>query len=413
MKGFVLLCGFVVFCLVVVGVVYVGYVFMFNDWVCINKVGGIWIYGCVFFGCDVFVFGFDVFVCGNYVGVIFNDVLVSLVIECQCYMQVMYFVICDVSECYLCLCKFDVLVCEFEVFQCGIFVMLCQEIFWFYYCDVQIGVGQFYLLKMMCGDSGYGYGMMQVDDWYYFVEFQQGKGWNMMQNFIYVIDIYFDVWQVVFVVCLGGVILFIGIIVDVDEYWCGCVWLVWSVYNGGFIKVCCWQNVVDVNVLKDNGYCDNYDNCLWLVDVVDFGKVVGIDVVCLMDNGLFCFVFIGGSVELGKLLQVGVVVCVFVGSMLECVDDVCDVVCLVGCVVFDDSSIILVYVVQIVGFVCIDYNCYQFCCVQVLGLQLFVSVIVMLQLLDLCFVFDGMVLGQVLVGIYQVLDFMVSGVQVQ
>ncbi len=413
MKGLALLRGLVALCLAAAGVAHAGYTPTPNDWACTNKVGGTWTHGRAPSGCDASAFGPDAFVRGNYAGVIFNDASASLVTERQRYMQAMYPVIRDASERYLRSRKPDVSARELEAFQRGTFATLRQETFWSHYRDAQTGAGQPYLLKMMRGDSGHGHGMMQVDDRYHFVELQQGKGWNMMQNFTYAIDIYFDAWQAAPAACLGGVTLPTGTTADVDEYWRGRARSAWSAYNGGPTKVCRWQNAADVNAPKDNGYRDNYDNRLWLVDVADLGKAAGIDVACLMDNGPSCPVPTGGSVEPGKLLQVGAAACVLVGSTLECVDDVRDAACLAGRAAFDDSSITPVYVAQTAGFARIDHNRHQLCRAQVPGLQSLASAIATLQPLDLRSAPDGMVLGQAPVGTYQVLDFMVSGAQAQ
>lgn len=380
-----------------------------NDWACTNKVGGAWTHGRAPSGCDASAFGPDSFVRGNYTGVVFNDAASSLTTERQRYMQAMYPVIRDASDRYLRSRKPDVSARELEAFQRGTYALLRQETFWSHYRDAQLSTGAPYMLKMMRGDSGHGHGMMQVDDRYHFVQLQEGKGWNMMQNFTYAIDIYYAAWETAPASCLGGVTSPSGTTAQIDEYWRGRARSAWSAYNGGPTKVCRWQNTADANVAKDNGYRDNYDNRLWLPDVADLNKAAGIDVVCLMDNGPSCPVPSGGNVQAGKLLQVGSAACVLNGTTLECVDDVRDAACLAGRAAFDESSITQVYVAQTSGFARIDHNRHQLCRAQVPGLQSLASAIATLQPLDLRSAPDGMVLGQAAAGTYQVLDFMVSG----
>ena len=380
-----------------------------NDWACTNKVGGTWTHGRAPSGCDASAFGPDSFVRGNYAGVIFNDAATSLTVERQRYMQSMYPVIRDASDRYLRSRKPAVSARELEAFQRGAYALLRQETFWSHYRDAQLSTGQPYVLKMMRGDSGHGHGMMQVDDRYHFVQLQEGKGWNMMQNFTYAIDIYYAAWEAAPAACLGGVTAPTGTTAQVDEYWRGRARSAWSAYNGGPTKVCRWQNTADANVAKDNGYRDNYDNRLWLPDVANLNQAAGIDVACLMDNGPSCPVPAGGTVEAGKLLLVGSAACVLNGSTLECVDDVRDAACLAGRAPFAEGSITQVYVSQTAGFSRVDHNRHQLCRAQVPGLQSLASAIATLKPLDLRSAPDGMVLGQAPAGTYQVLDFMVSG----
>lgn len=379
------------------------------DWACTNKVGGTWTHGRAPSGCDASAFGPDSFVRGNYSGVVFNDAASSLTVERQRYMQSMYPVIRDASDRYLRSRKPAVSARELEAFQRGTYALLRQETFWSHYRDAQLSAGQPYALKMMRGDSGHGHGMMQVDDRYHFVQLQEGKGWNMMQNFTYAIDIYYAAWESAPAACLGGVTTPTGTTAQVDEYWRGRARSAWSAYNGGPGKVCRWQNTADVNVAKDNGYRDNYDNRLWLPDVADLNKAAGIDVACLMDGGPSCPVPVGGMVEAGKLLQVGSAACVLNGSTLECVDDVRDAACLAGRAAYEEGSITQVYVAQTAGFARVDHNRHQLCRAQVPGLQSLASAIATQRPLDLRSAPDGMVLGQAAAGTYQVLDFMVSG----
>lgn len=385
-----------------------------NDWACTGKVGGSWSHGRAPSGCDASAFGPDSFVRGNYTGVVFNDAAASLLDERKRYMQAMYPVIRDASQRYLLSRKPAASARELEAFQRGTYATLRQETFWSHYRDAQLGTGQPYLLKMMRGDSGHGHGMMQVDDRYHFVQLQEGKGWNMMQNFTYAIDIYYAAWEAAPNACLGGVTTPTGTTAEVDAYWRSRARSAWSAYNGGPTKVCRWQNTADPNVAKDNGYRDNYDNRLWLVDVADLGKAAAIDVACLMDNGPSCPVPTAGSVEPGKLLKVGAAACVLnTAGTLECVDDVRDAACLAGRAAFDEGSITPVYVAQTAGFPRIDHNRHQLCRAQVPGLQSLASAIATLQPLDLRSAPDGMVLGQAAAGSYQVLDFMVVGAQQQ
>ncbi|WP_397534707.1 hypothetical protein [Roseateles sp.] len=381
-------------------------------WECANRVGGTFVHGRIPSGCDVATFGPDSFVRGNYGGTVFNDAAYNTangsdpisVAERKRYMQEMYPVIRDASQRYLNARKPGVQERELQAFQRGVFALLRQESFWSHYRDAQTATGQPFLLKMIRGDNGHGHGMMQVDDRYHFLPLQEGKGWNMMQNFSYAIDIYYDAWQKAPASCLGGAIS------GDDEYWRSRARSAWSAYNGGPTRVCRWQNTADANVAKDNGYRDNYDLRRWLTDVADLNKPASIDVACLMDNGAQCPQPVGAPLGPNRLMKLGNSACVLVGETLECVDTVGDASCLGGRSSFDERVIATIYAVQVTGRMRVDHNRHQICRAFVPGLQSLGSAITTLAPLALRSSIDGMVLGQAPAGTYQVLDFAVSGV---
>lgn len=381
-------------------------------WECANRVGGTYVHGRIPYACDVAAFGPDSFVRGNYGTAIFNDAAYNTangsdpisVAERKRYMQEMYPVIREASRRYLLARKPEVQERELQAFQRGVYALLRQESFWSHYRDAQTAAGQPFLLKMIRGDSGHGHGMMQVDDRYHFLPLQEGKGWNMLQNFSYAIDIYYDAWQKAPVSCLGGATS------GDDEYWRSRSRSAWSAYNGGPTKVCRWQNTADANVAKDNSYRDNYDLQRWLPDVADLNRAAGIDVACLMDNGAQCPLPVGAPVGPKQLMKLGTSACVLVGETLECVDTVGDAACLGARTSFDDSVIATIYAVQVTGRTRVDHNRHQLCRGFVPGLQSLGSAISTLQVLPLRSSIDGMVLGQAPMGVYQVLDFAVSGV---
>jgi hypothetical protein len=384
-------------------------------WECANKVGGTFTHGRVPSGCDVNAFGPDGFVRGNYGTAIFNDAAYNTasssdpisVAERKRYMQLMYPIIRDASARYLLARKPDVLADEMTAYQRGVFALLRQESFWSHYRDAQVGAGQDFLLKMVRGDSGHGHGMMQVDDRYHFLPLQEGKGWNMLQNFSYAIDIYYDGWKKAPASCLGNASS------GDAEYWRSRARSAWSAYNGGPTKICRWQNAADANVAKDNGYRDNYDLRRWLPDVTDLTQTVSIDVACLMDNGSQCPLPVGNLPLPHTLLKIGSSACVLVDGKLDCVDDMRDAACLGSKASFDETQVAIVYAAAVTGVARTNHNRHQLCRAGVSGLQALGSAIMTSAALELRSAVGGMVIGSLPAGNYQVLDFEARGLAAQ
>lgn len=380
-------------------------------WECANRVGGTFIHGRIPNACDVAAFGPDSFVRGNYGTAIFNDAAYntsssthpSSVAERKRYMQEMYPIIRDATQRYFLSRKPAADARELQAFQRGVYALLRQESFWSHYRDAQTATGQPFLLKMVRGDNGHGHGMMQVDDRYHFLPLQQGKGWNMLPHFTYAADIYYAAWERAPTQCLGGATS------GDDEYWRSRSRSAWSAYNGGPTRVCRWQNPADANAAKDVSYRDNYDLQRWLPDVTDLARPAGIDVACLMDNGPSCPQPVGEPVGPNLLMKLGNAACVLVDGKLECVDDVRDASCLAGRTSFDETRIAIIYPVQVGGLTRVDHNRHQLCRGTVAGLQSLGSPIATTVALELRSTLDGMVLGMLPAGGYQVLDFAVRG----
>lgn len=404
--------------LLMLGQAHAGYTPTPDFWECANKVGGTFTHGRVPSGCDVASFGPDSFVRGSYGQAIFNDASYNTanandpisVAERKRYMQEMYPIIRDASERYLKARKPGVLPDELAAYQRGVFALLRQESFWSHYRDAQLAAGQPFLLKMVRGDNGHGHGMMQLDDRYHFVPLQEGKGWNMLQNFSYAIDIYYDGWQKAPASCLGGATTGTGTAAQIDEYWRSRARSAWSAYNGGPTKVCRWQNTADANVAKDNGYRDNYDLRRWLPDVADLARAATIDVACLMDMGSACPLPTSGGPTPNTLMKLGSAACVLVGETLECVDDLRDAACLGSRTSFDDSVATTIYAAAVTGRARIDHNRHQLCRAGTPGLQSLGSAIATSVPLELRSSVGGMLLGTLPAGNYQVLDFELRGV---
>lgn len=368
-----------------------------NDWLCDNKVGGSWSHGRAPSGCDAATFGPDAFVRGNYGPLIFDDAQTRAT-EQKRYMQEMYAMARESAARYLTLRNPAADAEEKAAFQWGLFALLRQESFWSHYRDAQLAAGLPYQLKMMRGDSGHGHGMMQLDDRYHFVPVSEGKGWNMMQNFAYSIEIYYDAWKKAPASCLAGR--------TVDaSYWRDRARSAWSAYNGGPTRICRWQNPADANAAKDNSYLDVYTKKYWEADVADKLKPVAIDIACLMDMGSQCPLPSSGGDWNGKLLKVGAGACVLAAGTVHCVDAMRDAACLAAIAPFDAGQALTVYGYEINGRKRIDYNRNQLCRAQVPGLLSVGASFATKAALPLRGTVDGAVIATLPAGAYQLLDF--------
>lgn len=376
-----------------------------NDWLCDNKVGGTWSHGRAPSGCDGATFGPDSFVRGNYGPVIFDDAQTRST-EQKRYMQELYAVVREATDRYLTLRKPDVDPAEKAAFQWGVFALLRQESFWSHYRDAQLGAGLPFKLKMMRGDSGHGHGMMQLDDRYHFVPVSEGKGWNLMQNFAYSIEIYYDAWKKAPASCLAGR--------AVDEsYWRDRARSAWSAYNGGPTRICRWQNTADANAAKDKGYLDSYVKKYWEADVNDKIKPAAIDVACLLDMGSQCPLPSSGGDWSGKLLKVGSGACVYDGDTVHCIDALRDAICLSAFASFDSSQALTVYGYEINAKKRRDYNRNQLCRASVPGLLSIGTSFATVAPQPLRGAVDGAVIATLPAGTHQLLDFELRDAQAQ
>lgn len=290
----------------------------FNDtsdfWRCENRVGGAWVFGRVPYACDVQSFGEPTYVAQQFAPVIFDD-LAGQPVETSRYMGSLNSVIRDTADYYLSIRKPNASAAEQQAWRQAIFTVAHQETFWSHYRNATDS-----RIKMVRGDSGHGHGMMQVDDRWHFAAINEGKGWQLIENMMYALDIFYSEWQrAVTASCVPSA---------VD--WRSRTRSAYSAYNGGSNQICRWTDPNHVWARNDQNFLQKFDTQSWAQHITDPNAASEIDVVCLVEGNENCPPGSNDTQRLsGKLLELpSGEACVFNGNILYCTDDRRDAVCL-------------------------------------------------------------------------------------
>ncbi len=290
----------------------------FNDtsdfWRCENRVGGAWVFGRVPYACDVQPFGEPAYVQRQFAPVIFDD-LAGQPVETSRYMESLNSVIRDTSDYYLSIRKPNASTAEKQAWRYAIFAVAHQETFWSHYRNATDS-----RIKMVRGDSGHGHGMMQVDDRWHFTAINEGKGWQLIENMIYALEIFYTEWQrAVTASCVSS-----------TTQWRSRTRSAYSAYNGGPNQICRWTDPNHVWAQNDQNFVQKYDAQGWNQHITDPNAASPIDVVCLVEGNENCPPGSDDTQRLsGKLLEIASgEVCVFNDNTLRCTDDKRDAVCL-------------------------------------------------------------------------------------
>lgn len=316
-----------------------------NYWQCLNKVDGEWDFGRAPYACNVSAFGAESYVLENYNAAIFVD-SEDRTDERRRYMQELYAFIRDASEYYLLTRKPDVTNAEQSAWQHAVFAVAHQETFWSHY---RTATDQ--RIKMIRGDEGHGHGMMQIDDRWHFVALNEGKGFELIENMIYALDIYYAEWQrSLDQACL-----------DSETNWRDRARSAYSAYNGGSSKICRWIDPDDTFAQNDIGYAQKYDNQSWAGYVDDTEYVSPIDVECLAEGGSNCQQP-GFGAWAGKLLKIeDSSACIYANEQLHCLDDERNATCLIHIADFDLDQVVQLTTSDIANVTTTEYNPHQIC----------------------------------------------------
>ena len=290
---------------------------------CDNKIGGEWNFGRVPNACDVAPWGSSTYVSDNFSVVTFEDDAVnlgsSIANERVRYMQELYAMLRDSSSYYITQRKPIVSQLELDAWQRAIFALAHQETFWTHYRH-----GTDTRIKMVRGDFGHGHGIVQIDDRWHFTQIEEGKGWQIFENLIYGMELYYSAWEnAATATCVSD-----------STNWRSRARSAYSVYNGGASKICRWTDPNDIWAQNDNGYRDKYDAQLWLNYVADLDHQTTIDVPCFMQSNLNCSAidpndpnnptnWSGVQINLSSGEA-----CIFTAGQFECVNDPQDFICL-------------------------------------------------------------------------------------
>ena len=119
---------------------------------------------------------------------------------------------------------------------------------------------------------------MQIDDRWHFTAINNGKGWQLIDNLIYALEIYYSEWQ------------------RAAQAWCVSSADAWrarsrsaySAYNGGPSQICRWADPDSMWVGFDRAFADKYDFQAWTSYVSDASAASPINVICLVEGNEVC-----------------------------------------------------------------------------------------------------------------------------
>ena len=377
-----------------------------NYYKCLNRVSGSWNFGRAPYGCDAASFGEDEFVYKNYVPILYNvssDLYnnsseYSGYAEVYRYMDNLFPAIKDIAHYYFLQRNPDVSEDEIEAWQQAVLTVANQESYWSHY---RIASDQ--RLKMIRGDYGHGHGIMQVDDRYHFSAINQGIGWDLVNNFIYAMEIYFNAWQrALNASCLTSA-----------TNWLERSRSAYSAYNGGPSKICRWTNPNDKWAANDKAFLNNYLSKRWENYIINFDKSSEVDVVCLAEGNSDCPSNGDGSddgnldVSEKRIILEDNRTCVLKEqNSLHCVTDQRDVLCLFSITSFDPQLSVHLSKNDYSEWEIQTYDRHQICSKLNVGLLPVSTAIKLQKNINIRAVPGGGLLGAASLGsVYQILDF--------
>ncbi|GGD78668.1 hypothetical protein [Lacimicrobium alkaliphilum] len=229
-----------------------------------------WTFGTAPAYCDIEPFGDPAFVSTYLADVVF-DTSLPVSEERARYMNELNATIRDAAEYYLSVRKPDASAGEVDAWIEAIKAVATQETFWSHYRDSVID-GR---MKMMRGDSGHGHGMMQIDDRWHFARINEGKGWQIFENMLYALEIFYAEWQnAEQASCITD-----------PQNWQHRTRAAYAAYNGGPSQICRWK---ENPAWQDEGFLGKYEARSWLNYIADNNKAAPVDVPCMMEGTEFC-----------------------------------------------------------------------------------------------------------------------------
>lgn len=284
-----------------------------NYYKCNNRIGGTWTYGRAPSACDSDVFGEDTFVYHNYGDFVFSD-QVGRSQETVDYMSKMHLAINEVLTWYLLERNPKASRAEQDLWREAIFAKLHQESFWSHY---RLSTGN--KLKHMRGDYGHGHGIGQIDDRWHFVKIEDGIGWDLFENLIYGMEIFYREWvRALSASCVTSP-------TSITR-----VRAAYSAYNGGPSQLCRWTNPNHRWARNDTNYYDKLKAKSWS-RYIQTGYTLSVDPVCLAKKAGACHVDSDDKLSYsnGDLLKLADNrICVYQDEELSCLESSEDVACM-------------------------------------------------------------------------------------
>jgi hypothetical protein len=279
---------------------------------CNNRVGGTWSFGRAPYACDSNVFGEDLFVFQNYNDFVFSDQR-NRADEEIAYMSRLHQAVQQVLSWYLLERNPEASAQEQALWEQAIFAKLHQESFWSHYRLTNKNS-----LKHMRGDFGHGHGISQIDDRWHFVKINEGVGWDLFENLIYGLDVFYKEWvRAANAKCVK------------TPNSTSRVRAAYSAYNGGPSQLCRWTNPAHRWARNDKNYLDKFKKRGWEKYIQD-DYPIKVDPICLAKKNGGCHVD-GDQMTFanGDLIKIdNKNVCVFKNDRLECLENSEDLACM-------------------------------------------------------------------------------------
>lgn len=285
-------------------------------WQCLDPSGGEWALGRAPSVCLIDPFGDVDWVSNSVASLIYHDDL-DPVFERNRYVEDLVLTLRDSAAYYLILRKPDAVPAELSAWQRAIYTLTHQESFMSHYRKTVDGK-----VKMMRGDSGHGHGLMQIDDRWHFVAVESGAGWQIFENILYAMELYYTYWQsAASAAC-----------VETDDMWEKRARSAYSAYNGGAMNLCRWMDTENTWARNDAGFYEKWQSQTWLTYVSDMNAAASLDTTCFIEEEGNCSTYRGGDDDLWGafvMLPSGES-CVLLESTLHCVGNRRDESCLLG-----------------------------------------------------------------------------------
>lgn len=241
---------------------------------CKNSVAGTWSFGLAPKGCDP-VSDFSV-LSTRYNELLFREKTDG---EKERYTEAMHAFLRDAADYYLEQRRRTITETERLQWRRAVMAVAHQESYWSHYRVTEEGG-----LKFMRGDTGYGHGIVQIDERWHPKMALSTKGEDLATNLMYGLDMYFQAWEKApkkKCVAKG----------NFEQR----ARAAYSAYNGGPSQYCRWTKKKNKWARNDKGFLAKFKAQEWLKFVASADKKSPLDVACLVEGGQNCGLGVGAE----------------------------------------------------------------------------------------------------------------------
>jgi hypothetical protein len=249
---------------------------------CKNSVKGTWSFGLAPKGCDP-VTDFSV-LSARYNELMYQE---SHEGEKDRYTEAMHAFLRDAADYYLDQRRRSVTEEERIQWRRAVMALAHQESYWSHY-----RVTEEKELKFMRGDTGYGHGIVQIDERWHPKLTMSAKGEDLATNLMYGLDMFFQAWEKApkkKCVAKG----------NFDQR----ARAAYSAYNGGPAQYCRWTKAKNKWARNDKGYWAKYQGQDWLKFVASVDKKSPVSVECVVEGGDRCGLGVGVETPVYMYIQ--------------------------------------------------------------------------------------------------------------